>query len=203
MSQPTALVEQAVTITSAAQLHLLTLPEFAEGEDFALRIDIISEPGEPFSYDLTTEKTSLNSPGRVLIPGAVKLLLEKASLHLFEGSVLDHTSKQGLVIRNPNKPAAKTYPDLLNDTALAAQVREVVETVINPALLSHEGSVSFVGHDEKNVAYLAMEGGCHGCSMSAHTMRDGIARILAARVPEITEIRDVTDHEAGQNPYYQ
>ena len=202
MSHAPAIIEHVVTVTSAAQEHLLTLPEFARDTDFALKIDIISSPGEPFAYDLTTEQIGVDTKGVIIVQGLVKVLLDESSRQLLEGSVLDHTSKQGLVIRNPNKPAPKVYPDLVTDSLLAAQVREVVESAINPALQSHEGSVSFVGHDENNVAYLSMEGGCHGCSMSAHTMRDGIARILSARVPEITAVRDITDHETGQNPYY-
>ena len=202
VSQAPVTIEHVVTVTSAAQEHLLTLPEFAPDTDFALKIDIVSGPGEPFSYDLTTEQIGTGTQGKVIVQGLVKVLLDESSLHLLEGSVLDHTSKQGLVIRNPNKPAPKVHPGLVTDSLLAAQVREVVQSAINPALLSHEGSVSFIGHDENNVAYLSMEGGCHGCSMSAHTMRDGIARILSARVPEITAVRDITDHETGQNPYY-
>jgi Fe/S biogenesis protein NfuA len=33
------------------------------------------------------------------------------------------------------------------------------------------------------------------------TVRDGIERTLKARIPEVTGIRDVTDHETGTNPY--
>jgi hypothetical protein len=64
VSQASAITEQTVIVTSAAQEHLLTLPEFAPDKDFALKIDIVSAPGEPFSYDLTTEQIGTGTQGR-------------------------------------------------------------------------------------------------------------------------------------------
>jgi Fe/S biogenesis protein NfuA len=33
------------------------------------------------------------------------------------------------------------------------------------------------------------------------TLREGIERTLLARVPEITGVRDATDHSTGESPY--
>jgi Fe/S biogenesis protein NfuA len=33
------------------------------------------------------------------------------------------------------------------------------------------------------------------------TVRDGIEKTLKARIPEVTGIRDVTDHASGDAPY--
>jgi Fe/S biogenesis protein NfuA len=38
--------------------------------------------------------------------------------------------------------------------------------------------------------------------MAAMTLRAGIERILKEAIPELAEIVDVTDHAAGENPYY-
>jgi Fe/S biogenesis protein NfuA len=34
------------------------------------------------------------------------------------------------------------------------------------------------------------------------TLKDGVAAQLKQQIPEITEVVDVTDHSAGENPYY-
>jgi Fe/S biogenesis protein NfuA len=34
------------------------------------------------------------------------------------------------------------------------------------------------------------------------TLKAGIERMIFEEVPEVTEVLDVTDHGAGQNPYY-
>ena len=38
--------------------------------------------------------------------------------------------------------------------------------------------------------------------MSAATLREGITVMITEAIPEITEVVDATDHEAGDNPYF-
>ena len=33
-------------------------------------------------------------------------------------------------------------------------------------------------------------------------LRQGMERMIREHVPEVTEIHDVTDHDAGENPYF-
>jgi Fe-S cluster biogenesis protein NfuA len=47
-----------------------------------------------------------------------------------------------------------------------------------------------------------MGGGCQGCAVSALTLREGIRKSIIEYVPEITDVVDATDHEAGENPFY-
>jgi len=50
---------------------------------------------------------------------------------------------------------------------------------------------------------LRFGGGCHGCGMVDVTLKQGIEGTLRSRLPEITEVRDATDHASGHNPYYR
>ena len=50
--------------------------------------------------------------------------------------------------------------------------------------------------------FLTMGGGCQGCAMSAATLRDGITASILEAIPEVTEVIDVTDHTAGDNPFF-
>jgi Fe/S biogenesis protein NfuA len=38
--------------------------------------------------------------------------------------------------------------------------------------------------------------------MAAVTLAQGVRRIIMESVPEVRDIVDVTNHEAGANPYY-
>jgi Fe/S biogenesis protein NfuA len=38
--------------------------------------------------------------------------------------------------------------------------------------------------------------------MAQMTLKQGIERTLKERFPEIAAVRDATDHENGENPYY-
>ena len=65
------------------------------------------------------------------------------------------------------------------------------------------GPLTFAGHDEAGTAYLTMGGGCHGCSMSKVTMLEGVQTTLVEKVEGIQRVRDMTDHQSGENPFYR
>jgi len=82
------------------------------------------------------------------------------------------------------------------------QIKKVIEHQINPAIAGHGGAVELVDYVDKNI-FLRMLGGCQGCAASTATLRQGIERILRESFGEdVNEIIDVTDHDAGENPYY-
>ena len=82
------------------------------------------------------------------------------------------------------------------------QIKKVIEQQINPAIAGHGGSVELVDYVDRNI-FLRMMGGCQGCAASSATLRNGIERILRESFGEdVNEIIDVTDHDAGENPYY-
>jgi len=53
-----------------------------------------------------------------------------------------------------------------------------------------------------DMVYLQMGGGCQGCGMADVTLKQGIEMMIREEVPELVDIIDVTDHAAGQNPYF-
>ena len=89
----------------------------------------------------------------------------------------------------------------LADGPLADRVKQVIDMQVNPAIASHGGSVTLV-EVRDDVVYLEMMGGCQGCGMAAVTLAQGIRRIIMESVPEVRDIVDVTNHDAGDNPYY-
>ena len=89
----------------------------------------------------------------------------------------------------------------LADGPLADRVKQVIEMQVNPAIASHGGSVTLV-EIRDDIVYLEMMGGCQGCGMAAVTLAQGIRRIIMENVPDVRDIVDVTNHDAGVNPYY-
>jgi Fe/S biogenesis protein NfuA len=80
-------------------------------------------------------------------------------------------------------------------------VQEVIDEVINPGIAAHGGFVELVDVSEDTM-HIRMGGGCQGCAASQATLRMGIERMIREQVPEIANIVDVTDHAAGDSPYY-
>jgi Fe-S cluster biogenesis protein NfuA len=87
------------------------------------------------------------------------------------------------------------------DPGLAARVRDVLDTQVNPSVASHGGKIELV-EIQGTSALVRMSGGCQGCGSAQATLKQGVERALGAAVPEITEVIDVTDHSAGTRPFY-
>lgn len=82
------------------------------------------------------------------------------------------------------------------------QIKTCIDNEINPMIESHGGQIDLVDYVNKNV-FIEMSGGCQGCAASTATLRDGVERVLRETFgDDINEIIDVTDHNAGSNPYY-
>ena len=88
------------------------------------------------------------------------------------------------------------------DALLLLAVADLLDREANPAIASHGGSVA-VERVENSDVYLRMSGGCQGCAASSATLRQGIETMLRAGLPAIGEIIDLTDHDAGTNPFYE
>jgi NFU1 iron-sulfur cluster scaffold homolog, mitochondrial len=87
------------------------------------------------------------------------------------------------------------------DGTLRDAVEDLLDRQVNPAVAAHGGHIA-VDRVEGSAVYLRMSGGCQGCAASAATLREGVERMLRAALPQIGEIVDVTDHAAGQSPFY-
>jgi len=106
--------------------------------------------------------------------------------------VLDATDAP---LGQPTRDAASPDQDLF------AAVEALLNQQVNPAVAAHGGHIS-ADKVEGSTVYLRMSGGCQGCAASAATLREGVERMLRAALPQIEEIVDVTDHAAGENPFY-
>ncbi len=190
-----------ITFTDQARERVLAFMEMEEGE-LAVRIEVLdSSPLAP-RYDLALIETSEGDEGdRRLDGGGFPLLVDAGSAELLEGATVDWVETlqgSGFKVENPNiKPIGENAPQ----GPLADRVKHVIERQINPSIAGHGGAVALVDVRDE-VVYLEMHGGCQGCGMAAVTLAQGIRRILMESLPEIREIVDVTNHEAGANPYY-
>lgn len=88
------------------------------------------------------------------------------------------------------------------NTPEAAAIKELLDTQVNPAVASHGGHIALVDVQGDTV-YLRLEGGCQGCGMANVTLKQGVEVQIKQTVPQIQKVLDVTDHDAGGNPYYQ
>lgn len=101
---------------------------------------------------------------------------------------------------NPPIPTAKPSQELSQDP-LAARIQGILDQEINPMVAHHGGQIALVDVTTDTV-YVKMEGGCQGCASSKATLQQGVELAIKRAVPQIKNVIDVTDHEAGENPYF-
>lgn len=204
-----------LTLTDEARnvvLDALAAEENAEG--LALWVEVTGTRGPGYSYDLYfSEASHAADDAAVGRDGDVTIVIPAASVSRLRGSRLEFAPDGGggLVLVNPNQPA----PEELNpgvpaeilalgiDGPLATRAVQVLESDVNPSIAAHGGRADLVAMDETAaVAYVKLSGGCQGCAMSRMTLTSGIEKSLREAIPELVEVRDVTDHASGENPFY-
>lgn len=74
------------------------------------------------------------------------------------------------------------------DADIVAQIKELLETRIRPAVANDGGDIAYRGFRE-GVVYLSMQGACSGCPSSTATLKQGIEGLLRHYVPEVKEVR--------------
>ena len=132
----------------------------------------------------------------------LRAFIEKKSKPYLEEAVVDFArdSMGGqLTIRAPNSRMPRIGPD----SSLQDRVNFILYNEINPGLSAHGGHITLERLTEDGVAVLRFGGGCQGCGMVDVTLKEGVEKSLLAQVPELTGIRDATDHSNQENAYFK
>ncbi|HSX55431.1 MAG TPA: NifU family protein [Sphingomonas sp.] len=111
------------------------------------------------------------------------------------GILLDHFSANMPLFRQGTAagfsvPAEESFSDDPADADIVAQIKELIETRVRPAVANDGGDIVYRGFDKGKV-YLQMQGACAGCPSSTATLKNGIEQLLKYYVPEVTEVRSV------------
>ncbi len=198
---------EVLIVTEAARKVVVEIRSKEEEPDtFALRVEVTGANGVDYTYDLSLEPiVEAADDDHVHTREGLTVIVPDNSVTQLSGSTLDIPStpaQGGLVIRNPNRPnplGEMGQLELVGD--IAEKVQMLLAERINPALASHGGFASFVGVEGDKV-FIAMGGGCQGCSLSQATLNEGISKAILEAIPEVSDVIDTTDHQLGENPYY-
>ena len=190
-----------IELSEPALQHFRRLLESQGGDAVGIRISAV-HPGTPKadarlefcdSGDLQGDEWSLDCEG-------FTLFVDADSAPWLDGAQVDYASNATggqLTIKAPKikgqVPGA--------DASLEERVQYLLDSEINPMLAAHKGRVSLERVDADGVVYLRFGGGCHGCGMVDVTLKNGIEKTMHERIPEVTAIRDATDHATGAAPY--
>jgi len=191
-----------IEITQTAQDYFRKLIQQQDEDGLGLRLSV-NHAGTPgASCDLQFCPQGENLPDDVVNAyEGFNLYVAQASEKWLADAVIDFeqdpTGGQ-LTIKAPgikgNEPG--------KEASIEDRVEWLLQTEINPALASHGGRVALIEVTEQKEVILQFGGGCQGCGMADVTMKQGIEQTLKRNIPEVTAVKDVTDHSCGTNPYY-
>ena len=189
-----------VKVTESAQEYLFGLLEKQNCEDIGIRM-FVSDPGTPKAETCI----AYSRPGERIEDDVVinyekfNAYYEQRSLPFLEDAVVDYSADKfggQLTIRAPNS----RLPNVTDDSPVEDRVNYVLYNEINPSLAAHGGVVSLAEIDD-GFAILEFGGGCQGCSAVDLTLKQGVEKTLMEKIPELTGVRDVTDHSDTSNAY--
>ncbi len=201
MTQETTIESSIIDITEGAQTHFAGLLS-SQDAGTGIRVFVVN-PGTPHA-----ECGVSYCPVDAVEKDDIKIELEAFNAYIDHDSIpyleeakIDYqTDDMGgqLTLRAPNAKARKVD----DDAPAVDRIRYLLESEINPQLANHGGQVSLAEFTEDGIVILQFGGGCQGCGMVDTTLSEGIEKTLMEKVPEVKGVKDITEHEQGDNPYY-
>ncbi|MBX7495445.1 NifU family protein [Qipengyuania sp. 6B39] len=88
----------------------------------------------------------------------------------------------------PAEEESMLVEERAEDADIIAQINELLETRIRPAVAGDGGDIQYRGYRD-GIVHLQMQGACSGCPSSTATLKHGIEGLLKHYVPEVVEVR--------------
>ncbi len=103
--------------------------------------------------------------------------------------IMDHFT-QDLPVLNEGAQEEDGESATIQEGDVVAQIRELLDKRIRPAVAQDGGDVAFEGFKD-GVVYLRLKGACAGCPSATMTLKVGIEQMLRHFIPEVQEVRQV------------
>jgi len=160
-----------------------TSPEDAGASPLAQALfDLGEVTGVLFGREFVAVTAAPGASWPDLKPQVAAILLD----HFVSRAPLFSPSAAGIAV--PAEDEDAEFADDPADADVVAQIRDLIETRVRPAVANDGGDIIYRGFRE-GVVYLSMQGACSGCPSSSATLKHGIESLLKHYVPEVLEVR--------------
>lgn len=88
----------------------------------------------------------------------------------------------------PSETSSIMVEESEDDADVIAQIKELLETRVRPAVAGDGGDIAYRGFAD-GIVHLTLQGACAGCPSSTATLKHGIESLLKHYVPEVVEVR--------------
>jgi Fe-S cluster biogenesis protein NfuA len=103
------------------------------------------------------------------------------------GIIMEHFTAGLPVIDVEVAEAQSDGEEVGEDSEIVAQIKELLDTRVRPAVAQDGGDIIFHGF-EAGIVYLHMQGSCAGCPSSTMTLKNGIENLLKHYIPEVEAV---------------
>jgi Fe-S cluster biogenesis protein NfuA len=106
------------------------------------------------------------------------------------GAIMEHFVSGAPVVQSeaPEGGSDKDEFFAAEDSETVANIKELIESRVRPAVANDGGDITFRGFKD-GIVYLDMKGACSGCPSSTATLRHGIQNLLRHYIPDVVEVR--------------
>ena len=158
-------------------------PEEAEASPLAEAIFSTGDvEGVFFGSDFISVTAAPGADWPYLKPQVLNVLLD----HFSSGAPLFKAGSAAAIA----VPPSQDIGDNPEDADIVAQIKELIETRVRPAVAQDGGDIVYRGF-QKGTVYLALHGACSGCPSSTATLKNGIEGLLKHYVPEVEAVEAV------------
>ena len=159
-------------------------PEAAEASPLAQAIfDLGDVTNVFFGGDFITVTVAPGVSWTDLKPQVVAILLDH---FVSEAPLFMPGSAGGISV--PAEDESMLVEEREEDSDIIAQINELLETRVRPAVAGDGGDIQYRGYRD-GIVHLQMQGACSGCPSSTATLKHGIEGLLKHYVPEVVEVR--------------
>jgi Fe-S cluster biogenesis protein NfuA len=108
------------------------------------------------------------------------------------GAIMEHFTRDLPVVDgNADEVDEASYGEE-GDPEVVAQIRELIDTRVRPAVAQDGGDIIYKGFDGgAGIVFLHLQGSCAGCPSSTMTLKNGIENMLRHYVPEVNAVEAV------------
>ena len=157
-------------------------PEEAEASPLAEVLFSLGDvEGVFFGHDFISVRAAPGADWRELKPQVLSALLD----HFSSGAPLFRPASAGGI-----SIADAEMDEDPADAEVVAQIRELIETRVRPAVAQDGGDIVYRGF-RKGTVFLALHGACSGCPSSTMTLKNGIESLLKHYLPEVEAVEAV------------
>ncbi|KAJ2707051.1 hypothetical protein FB645_001027 [Coemansia sp. IMI 203386] len=187
-------------------------------------VPVLSEDGSKRTVEFTSPREGLKSPlaTRLFAIEGVKGIMYGSDFVTVRkdpdfpwqlmkpdiySAIMDHFSSGRALMREDDQQgkSVDSMDVADHDSEIVAEIKELLETRVRPAIQEDGGDLDFVSFNEgTGIVKIRLRGACRGCSSSTVTLKHGVEGMLSYYIPEVSGVEDVGDElEAQANKEFE